>query len=123
MQLRLHLTLAAVCPIDGVAITGVNTARIDYAAAATAPQRAAAAAALAAFDWSQAAQDAWETARARSTAKTWALGSEMQARALKALALLIRDEINIVRTNPTATLAARTEQQLLTAWLAKMDEA
>lgn len=124
MLIRLQLTIAAVCPIDGVSgsATGPSTViRIDYAASATAPQRAAAAAALAAFDWSQAAQDAWEIERARTEAKSWVLGDETDARGLKALALLLLDEINIVRQNPTAVLAVRTKQQLLDAWIAKID--
>jgi hypothetical protein len=55
---RLHEAVAAVCPIDG--ISGVEGAiRIDYKAAATAGERAAAETALASFDWSQAAHDAW----------------------------------------------------------------
>lgn len=58
---RLHATIAAVCPIDGVSGPIGGPIRIDYAAGATAPQQAAAQAALAAFDWSQAAHDAWVT--------------------------------------------------------------
>lgn len=122
MLTRLHQTLAAVAPIVGVSGVQGNI-RIDFAESATQPQRTAAQAALAAFDWSQAAHDAWLVSQARINAKTWALGPELEARALKALALLVLDEINIVRTNPSAVLAARTEQQLLTAWLAKMDVA
>lgn len=62
---RLFNTLSAVCPVVGVGPLSPNTtagpgnARIDYASAATDPQRTAAQAALAAFDWSQAAHDAW----------------------------------------------------------------
>jgi hypothetical protein len=47
-----HLAVAAVCPIDGVAIGDPSdkaTWRIDFAAAATAAQRQAAQAALAAM--------------------------------------------------------------------------
>jgi hypothetical protein len=57
---RLHANLAAVCPIDGVGGPESASARIDYRPEATQPQRAAAAAVLAAFDWSDAAQQQWE---------------------------------------------------------------
>lgn len=126
MLTRLQLALAAVCPIDGVSgsSTGPSTAiRIDYAVSATAPQRAAAASVLAAFDWAQAAHDAWLTAHARTTAKAWVLGPTMEARAVKALALLVLQEINRVRTQPTTQMPAFTEQQLLDAFLAKIDVA
>jgi len=56
---RLHASIAAVCPIDGVAGSQGNV-RIDYRPEATAQQQADAQSALAAFDWSQAAQDQWE---------------------------------------------------------------
>lgn len=55
---RLHQAVLAVCPILGV--SGVQGAvEITFAPEATQPQRDAAAAAVAAFDWSQAAHDAW----------------------------------------------------------------
>jgi hypothetical protein len=58
MLIRLHATLAAVCPIVGVS-GEQGSIRVDYAPTATSEQQAAAQAALAAFDWSQAAHDAW----------------------------------------------------------------
>lgn len=63
---RLHQTIAAVCPIDGVAVRTPGdsaTVRIDFKASATNAQKTAAAAALTAFDWSDAAQVAWEAAQ------------------------------------------------------------
>lgn len=57
---RLYSTLSAVCPVDGVSILAAGGVRIDYGSAATAPQKAAAQAAVASFDWSDAAQAAWE---------------------------------------------------------------
>lgn len=65
MLKRLYNTLSAVCPVVGVGPNAPNTAagpgnvRIDYAAEATEQQKSSAQVALAAFDWSQAAQDAW----------------------------------------------------------------
>lgn len=49
---RLHVAIAAVCPIEGVSVgdpTSKVTWRIDYASAANDSEKAAAAAALAAF--------------------------------------------------------------------------
>jgi hypothetical protein len=63
---RLHQVISAVCPIEGVA--GVQgSVTITYAPAATQPQRDAAAAALAAFDWSGAAQTLWESQKTAAT--------------------------------------------------------
>lgn len=63
MLSRLLDALSAVCPMDGAAyVNGVDSTggvRLDYAAGATGPQQAAAQAALASFDWSQSAHDAW----------------------------------------------------------------
>jgi hypothetical protein len=55
---RIHAMVSAVCPVDGVGISD-RLVRIDFADAATGPQRAAAQAVVDAFDWSQAAHDAW----------------------------------------------------------------
>ena len=62
---RLTETIAAVCPIHGV--SGTTNTRIDYRDEATAEQRTAARAALAAFDWSDAAHDAWEFAQRKQS--------------------------------------------------------
>jgi len=53
LLLRIDSAVRAVCPIDGVAIIDrtAHTVRIDHAADATPAQRAAAHAALLAFDW------------------------------------------------------------------------
>jgi hypothetical protein len=70
---RLDAALSAVCPILGVSVGtpgDTSTVRIDYDPSATAPQRTAAATALAAFDWSDAAQSAWEKQQAIAAAVT-----------------------------------------------------
>jgi hypothetical protein len=59
---RLHEEVAAVCPITGVSIgtLGVSASVIiDFALAATGPQQTAAQNVVDAFDWSEAAQEAW----------------------------------------------------------------
>ena len=117
---RLHVAIAAVCPIVG--LSGSQGAiRIDYAQNATQAQREAAVAALAAFDWSQAAHDTWVTTRTRTTAKAWVLGQSMEAKAVRALALVLLDEVNKLRTRAGMTPPSYTEQQLLDAYLAKID--
>jgi hypothetical protein len=64
---RLHATLAALVPIDGVSVGtpgDAATVEVNFKATATQAQRQAAAAALASFDWSPAADQAWADARA-----------------------------------------------------------
>ena len=73
MNARLYTAISAACPVVGVSVGtpgDIGTVRIDYGPAATAPQRAAAEAALAAFDWSDAAQSAWELSQTRTAALT-----------------------------------------------------
>lgn len=57
---RLHEAIAAVCPIDGVAIIDPETRqiRVDYRPEATPDQRKAAQVAIDSFDWSDVAQKA-----------------------------------------------------------------
>lgn len=58
---RLDAMIRAVCPISGVSVnTTPLMVRINFAPEATQPQRAAAQAVVDAFDWSDAAQTAWE---------------------------------------------------------------
>lgn len=101
MTIRLHVTIAAVCPIDGVSILAPGTATISYAASATPEQRAAADAALAAFDWSQAAQDAWQLAQ-NVAAATVILDASTDPYGLlhRAEAEVIRRAINVIRAAP-----------------------
>lgn len=61
---RLHLAIAAVCPIVGVSVGTwgqANTVRIDFDAGATAQQQGAAQTALQAFDFSDAADAVFQT--------------------------------------------------------------
>src|SRR4051812_44621266 len=58
---RMDAQIRAVAPIDGVTVDPVlRTVTVQFQPAATAAQRAAAQSVVTAFDWSQAAQDAWE---------------------------------------------------------------
>lgn len=63
---RLHQSVVAVCPIIGVAIgrKGVSASvRIDFTPEATPQQQTDAQSVVDAFDWSDAAQTAWEESR------------------------------------------------------------
>ena len=114
---RLHAAVAAVAPIFGVAIISPGVGRVDVRPEATAPERAAAAAALAAFDWSDGAQAAWELLRDRASAQSkWDDRSE---KLFRAFVLVVLDEINILRG--AHSLPARTVGQLKTAALGKIN--
>lgn len=60
---RLHSSISAVCPIDGVCIGqrgNSATVRILFATSATNPQKIAAQAVVDSFDWSDVVQATWE---------------------------------------------------------------
>lgn len=61
-RMRLHQSVESVCPIDGIGGTN-QLPRIDFKPEATPEQRAAAQAVVDSFDWSDAAQTAWEEAQ------------------------------------------------------------
>ena len=132
---RLTEAIAAVCPIHGV--VGTVTPLIDYRDEATTEQRTAAQAALAAFDWSQAAHDAWLLAKQRSAAVAALNASRDEAiMAARAVTLAALDEVNALRSwiaafkaavaasssladmktrvAATSSMPARTRQQLRT---------
>ena len=102
---RLTDTIAAVCPIHGV--SGTTNTRIDYRDEATPEQRTAAQSALAAFDWSQAAHDAWLLAKQRSAAVADLNASRDEAiMAARAATLATLGEVNALRAWITAFKAA-----------------
>ena len=95
---RLHETIAAACPIVGVRLTGASSGAFDAAPGATGPQIAAGNAALAGFDWSAAAHDAWLNLRQRSEANSTLDASTVSAAKLyRATAAVLVDEINLLR--------------------------
>jgi hypothetical protein len=65
-RLAIELATAGV-PVTGITPTGPNSATITYASFATNAQKTTGAAVLAAFNWSDAAQKAWETKVVRDT--------------------------------------------------------
>lgn len=95
-RFRLDTTIAAVCPISGTS-GEQGSVRIDFAPGATAPQQTAANNALAAFDWSQAAQDAWENLQSRTGADAIVNGVTVDGKVMRAVAAVLVDEINNLR--------------------------
>lgn len=99
---RLHAALvAAGIPIDGVAGVQGNV-RVDYQAAATGPQRTQGASIVAAFDWSVAADATFVAQQAKAQATAGIDNGQLQVgdkieRLVRALALVLLDEINILR--------------------------
>lgn len=85
---RLTETVSAVCPIHGVRVNGTSGEAIYNGASPE--QIAAAESAIATFDWSQGAHDAWKLTKARATSK-----DEYDAhRIFKAMATLMLNELN-----------------------------
>jgi hypothetical protein len=118
---RLSQTIAAVCPIHGVAITGPTSARIDYDPTATAPQKTAAQSALATFDWTEPAHIAWRDGQVKALAKEWILGDTVQARAFRAQSLVILDQVNALRTAAGLIPPTYTSNQFLNSVIARVD--
>lgn len=104
-------------PIDGVSGSSAGV-RIDYQASATPAQRTQAAAIVAAFDWSDAAQATFtaQQAKALAAAHLDAGATQLGAstdRLIRALAMVMLAELNLLRAQ--AALAPRTAAQLIGA--------
>jgi hypothetical protein len=93
---RLHSSIIAVCPIDGVSLAaGKNLATnppataadvtVQYDPSATSDQQQAAESVLASFDWSTAAQAAWETSQNQTQAGTLLADTDALPIAVRAL--------------------------------------
>lgn len=123
----LHAAIAAVCPIDGVAILNpvTHVVRIDFQPAATAPQRTAANNVVAAFDWTAGTQATRDAQAAKAGATAGIDLGQMQngtidQRLIRAQALVMLDEINLIRANFAAPMTPRTSVQLVNAIKAKI---
>ena len=108
---RLLETLSAVSPVVGV--SGTTATRIDYDPEPTTEQRAAAESALAAFDWSDEAQAAWERGKRREAAIALLNSSEPTMVAVRALATVVKRRV-------AALLVALGQQPLTTPQLIGM---
>lgn len=136
---RIQSTLEAACPIDGFSFDEETQSitNILFKVSSTAQQRTNATNAAASFDWSPAAQIAWQTLQDRSALLLSIIPQDLPAKRSRALMLLLLDELNLhaLKINAildavdgAASLAAlktavalipdypaRTKQQLLTA--------
>lgn len=115
---RLYATVQAVCPVDGVALLNLvaRTVRIDFSASATQGQKDAANAAVAAFDWSAAADVAWQLQKDRADAIAIFLAdTSPSAKVLRGAILALIDQLNIIRAALPAPLGAITVAQAKTA--------
>jgi hypothetical protein len=95
MLARLHSVIAAVCPIVGV--SGAPGSVTIHYNNATAQQQTDAQAALTAFDWSQAAHDAWLNLQDRTAAAAKLDLTTAEAKVLRGLVLALVDELNNIR--------------------------
>ena len=90
--IRLQESIDAACPGANVQLrAGVYS--LDFAGTETEQQRTAAQAALAAFDWSQAAHDAWEVAKAKLAER-----AEYDRRVLTAIVKIVVDKLNAIHS-------------------------
>lgn len=110
---RLTEAVIAVCPIHGIQGGTQATATLDYKAEATTEQRAAAEAALTAFDWSDTAQAAWERQKRRDAAVALLNSSDPTMVAVRALATVVKRRV-------AALLIGLGQQPLTTPQLIEM---
>lgn len=119
---RLYSAVAAAAPTHGVSV-GVagdpTTVRVDFAPGATDAQRAAAAAVVAGFDWSDAAQSAWEAGRSRADAATLIADFRAVPIAVRACMLVIHGSLNEIRAR--VGLPAVAEADAMAAILTLID--
>lgn len=115
---RLHAAVSAVCPIDGVSIRTAGNAIFHPATIATPAQVLAGNAALASFDWSDAAQAAWETLQNRASADAEMTG--LDGAVLRAVVEVMVDQLNVLRAIPAQSFPAITYAQAKAAILAKI---
>lgn len=114
---RLHSAIVAA----GVAITGVdNNGKVTPAALQSAAQPA-----ITAFDVSQTAQATFDAQQAKAAATASVDNGQLQVglqydRTLRALALVVLDEVNLIRANFTIAMTPRTTAQLVSAVKAKI---
>lgn len=106
---RLHQTIAALTPIHGVRVGTAGssaTCEIKFKPEATGPQQAAAQNALDTFDWSDAATAAWANLQSRTDASALMNTVKAEGKVLRALVLVLIDEINALRQWVAAFKAA-----------------
>lgn len=127
---RLFASVSSACPLLddathsslSVSQPGVNSSvKFSPAAAATPAQISAAQTAINNFDWSDAAQAAWQVQQNRTVAQPLLSDTAADHALLRAVVLVLVDEINFLRAAVMPALAARTPAQARTAILAKLN--
>jgi hypothetical protein len=122
MSIHTVSRLASLISAAGIPIDGVSSGppiRVDYQETATPAQKAQGAAIVAAFDFSDTADAAWLSQAAKAAAATGLdLGTSPTERLIRALALVVLDEVNTIRTG--LSLSPRTVGQLISAIKAKV---
>lgn len=104
---RLVMTLAgAGVPVDRVTLTGPDSAEVTYMPGATPEQVAAGAAALAAFDWSDAAESAWLEGLRRADAKAILTAGDPMPTATRAGCLALMLSLQECRAKVNELIAA-----------------
>src|SRR5437899_9565342 len=111
---RLYQTVQAVCPVVDISVgkLGDSTSvAFNPAPQATAAQQAQAQSAINTFDWSQAAQDAWQVQHDRGAAQTMLSATAAEAKLFRAVTSALLDEVNTLRAAMVPPLPARTLDQ------------
>lgn len=123
--LRLDQALrAAGVPIDGVS-GAQGSVRVDYQAAATTAQKTQGAAIVSAFDWMAVTDATWQAQQEKAAATAQIDNGALKAgasieRLVRALALVVLDEVNTLRAASVPALPPRTAAQLVAAIKAKI---
>lgn len=104
---RLEESVREVCPVVGVQMTSPVT--VDFAAEATAEERAAAQAVVNSFDWSSDAQAAWELEKRRQEASAWLDSDTKEARAVRSVLLVVMGEIRALKADTPLPTRSWTE--------------
>lgn len=115
---RLNRVLSALAPITSVSVPTIGTSVgvVIQFNGATGAQQTAANNALAAFDWSDAAQAAWQTDQDRAGAiAAFLLDTSASSKVLRGAILALLDQINVIRAALPKPLPAITIAQAKTA--------
>lgn len=92
------MTLASAgVPVDTVTITGAASADVTYMTWATQAQMDLGAALIAAFDWSDAAETAWQAIQTRPVASSQLNLKDAQFVLLRGVVSVLVDEVNTLR--------------------------
>lgn len=119
-EFRLYDTLiSAGLPIDSLTGSPPNIV-IVYKASATNAQKTQGQTILSSFDWSDAAYDTWLSNKNSKFAEDELVDKNPIDKVVRALMLVILDEINLIRSKLSPALAARTAANIKTAMVNKL---